>query len=184
MLLDLKMTEIETHVPKIYRFKFSEEFLVNLLDFARIHRYDDPKVFREKWNDWIKENREIIDKEKTYLHLIGYEGDVLVKMYKSARYYFKNKSLEKTKPKKRRQYIGLDRNFLDIIDEHLNTMDNSSKPSKALKQFQETPKYQDIIRLEIRRLKNNNLEIDQILLKIKKTYKNRHYTKVKTNINE
>tara|TARA_B110001454_G_C12681475_1_gene418251 strand:+ start:556 stop:1080 length:525 start_codon:yes stop_codon:yes gene_type:complete len=164
------------NTPKIYRYKFSDGFLPNLLDFASTHRYDDPNVFKEKWHFWIKENKDIIDREKNYLNSTGYEGDILKKMYKSARYYFKNKSLEKIKPKKRRQYIGLDRDFLDIIDEHLNTM-NSSKPSDALTNFLEKPEYQDIIKQEIRRLKNNNLDVDEIHHKIKKTYKNRHYTK-------
>ena len=99
------MADKADNTPKIYRYKFSNGFLPNLLDFARIHRYDEPTDFKEQWDLWTKNNKEIIDREKNYLNSMGYEGDVLKKMYKSARYYFKNKSLEKVKPKKRRQYI-------------------------------------------------------------------------------
>ena len=174
---------MDTQTAKIYRYKFSNSFLANLLEFARIHRYDESKVFKENWNIWIKENKEIISREENYLTSIGYKGNALVKMYKSARYYFKNKSLEKVKPKKRRQYIGLDRDFLDIIDEHLNNIENN-KPSDALTDFLENPEYLNIIKQEIRRLKNHNLNVEEIHNKIKKTYKNRHYTKMKKIINE
>ena len=37
-------------------------------------------------------NKEIIKTESDRLAKDGYEGDALVKMYKSARYYFKNKN--------------------------------------------------------------------------------------------
>ena len=46
-------------------------------------------------------------------------------MYKSVRYYFKNKSTEKKEAKKRRQYIGLDREFLDAIDIQINNNFNN-----------------------------------------------------------
>ena len=174
------MADEADNTPKIYRYKFSNGFLPNFLDFARIHRHDEPTDFKEQWDLWTKNNKEIIDREKNYLNSMGYEGDVLKKMYKSARYYFKNKSLEKVKPKKRRQYIGLDRDFLDIIDEHLNEI-GSSKPSDALSNFLKKPEYQNIIRQEIRRLKNHNLDVDEIHHKLKKTYKNRHYTKERKN---
>ena len=70
--------------------------------------------------------------------------------------------------------------MLDIIDEHLNEI-GSSKPSDALSNFQKKPEYQNIIRQEIRRLKNHNLDVDEIHHKLKKTYKNRHYTKERKN---
>mgnify|MGYP001465795542 CR=1 FL=1 len=60
----------------------------------------------------------------------GYEGDVLVKMYKSARYYFKNKSAEKKDVKKRRQYVGLTPEFREAVDEAtaINTFCNGTPP--------------------------------------------------------
>ena len=104
-----KMTTIVTkQEAKTYRFKFSKGFLENLKEFTRIHKFDDPKIFKESFGIWQEENKETILRETTYMRNMGYEGDVVGKMYKSARYYFKNKSNEKIKPKKRRQYIGID----------------------------------------------------------------------------
>tara|TARA_Y100000590_G_C15558358_1_gene953738 strand:- start:243 stop:767 length:525 start_codon:yes stop_codon:yes gene_type:complete len=173
------MTEKEDLSIKTYRYKFSKTFLPNLLEFARIHRYDDVELFKKNWNDWIKNNKDIILRENLYLESLGYKGEISQKMYKSVRYYYKNKSLVKQKPRKRRQYIDLDRDFLDIIDIHLDSIDNNTKPSVAFKNFHEKPNNKKAITNEIKRLKKYNLDINDINLKIKKTYKNRHYIKFK-----
>ena len=104
MSAETTKTNINT---KTYRFKFSKEFLAEMLEFARIHKFDDSTAFKENWEIWINENKQIIKKEEDRLKDAGYQGDTKVKMYKSARYYFKNKSNEKTKARKRRQYVGL-----------------------------------------------------------------------------
>ena len=168
---------------KTFRFKFSNSFLPFIEEFARLHRYDDSKVFREKWKFWENEHRDIINRETQVLESVGYKGDVLVKMYKSARYYFKNKSFEKTKPKKRKQYIGLDRDLLDMMDTHIAdvALKNSMKPADALVNFLDIDAIKPIIKREIVRLKSFNLDILDINKKIKKTYKNRCFNKSKKN---
>ena len=55
-----------------------------LKDFSRIHRFDDSESFKENWEIWCKENKIIINNESERLKMNGYEGDVLVKMFKSA----------------------------------------------------------------------------------------------------
>ena len=70
----------------IYRFKFTEEFMEDLYKFSKIHQYDDRKDFKEAWKVWTKENENIINDEMRRLLNLGYEGDVLDKMFKSARY--------------------------------------------------------------------------------------------------
>ena len=77
---------------KIYRHKFSPKFLEYLKDFSRIHRYDTAGAFKDNWEIWCDENKDIIEEESNKLKEKGYDGKVLVKMYKSARYYFKTKS--------------------------------------------------------------------------------------------
>ena len=94
----------ETTMSRTYRFKFDATFLGQLKEFSRIHKFDEPSAFKDNWKIWCDENKEIIKRETDRLKTNGYEGDALVKMYKSARYYFKNKSSEKTKPKKRVLY--------------------------------------------------------------------------------
>ena len=50
------MADEADNTPKIYRYKFSNGFLPNLLDFARIHRYDEPTDFKEQWDLYIPIN--------------------------------------------------------------------------------------------------------------------------------
>ena len=80
-------------------------------------------------------------------------------MYKSVRYYFKNKSSEKTKPKKRRQYVGLNRDLLDAIDEHIEAIFKFNyKPAVAFKEFMENNEYKHLVDNEMVRLKIKNLQ--------------------------
>ena len=76
---------------KIYRFKFSPKFLEYLRYFSRIHRFDTAGGFKDNWEIWCDENKDIIEEESNKLKEKGYDGKVLVKMYKSARYNFKSR---------------------------------------------------------------------------------------------
>ncbi len=87
--------EDETSSNTIYRYKFTEDFMVDLNKFAKIHQYDDRKDFKEAWLTWVEDNKDIVDEEIHRLLYLGYEGDILDKMFKSARYYFRKKSTEK-----------------------------------------------------------------------------------------
>ncbi len=166
---------------KTYRYKFSSDFLANLKEFSRIHRFDESQIFKEHWEVWCKENKSIIEQESNKLKADGYQGDVLVKMYKSARYYFKNKSNEKKQAKKRRQYIGLEPDFRDAIDEHIEniSMRQELKPQDGFVNFLDSVKYAEVIRLEKLRLESYDFTKDQISAKFKKTYKNRYFTNQK-----
>lgn len=160
----------------IYRFKFSQEFLNELQDFCRIHKFDESKKFKDEWEIWVETNKEVINLEQKRLKEIGYEGDSLKKMYKSARYYFKNKDGEKKEPRKRRQYIGLDRDFLESIDNHIEYIkEDNLKPAEALLNFLDNNSYINVIRNEKLRLKSYSLNDDEIRQKFKKTYKNRYF---------
>ena len=101
---------------KIYRHKFSPKFLEYLREFSRIHRFDTAGAFKDNWEIWCDENKDIIEEERTKLKEQGYDGKVLVKMYKSARYYFKNKSTAQKEHKKRRKYVTIDKAFLAGAD--------------------------------------------------------------------
>ena len=172
-----------TTAPKTYRYKFSATFLGNLQEFARIHRFDDSSAFKDNWNIWIDENKEIVKEESDRLKGAGYDGNVLVKMYKSARYYFKNKSNEKTKVKKRRQYVGLNPDFRDAIDSHINdiALRREMKPSVGYINFMDDSKNKELIRQENLRLESYDFTKEQIMAKFKKTYKNRYFNMTKTN---
>lgn len=162
---------------KTYRFKFTEDFVIKLKEFSRIHRFDDALAFKDNWNIWCDANVITINNETESLKKKGYEGDCAIKMYKSVRYYFKNKSTKKKAVKKRCQYVGLDPDFRDAIDEHVVgvTVRQELKPKEGYIDFMDNTKYSELIKLESLRLEAYDFNKKDILEKIKKTYKNRYF---------
>lgn len=160
----------------IYRYKFTEQFMEDLYNFSKIHQYDDRKDFKEAWKIWTEENEETIDAEMRRLLNLGYEGDVLNKMFKSARYYFRKKSTEKKEPKQRRQYISVNRELLDSMDEHIlaKMHDVDYQPKKGFIEFckdNEKILKESIVKIFEQGIRDSDLLED----KIKKTYKNRYF---------
>ena len=82
-------------VISIYRFTFTENFMSELYQFSKIHQYDDRVAFQEAWKLWVDDNNELVNDETRRLTQLGYDGETLERMYKSARYYFRKKSTEK-----------------------------------------------------------------------------------------
>jgi len=162
--------------PSIYRFKFTEEFMKDMWIFSKIHQYDHRKDFKEAWALWLKENEEIVSQEIVRLQDLRYEGDILDKMFKSARYYFRKKSTEKKAPMKRREYIGMNRELIEKMDDHIerHVVDDDFKPSAAFDAFCEETVV--LLKEEVSRLFASGLkDPDEIKHKIKKTYKNRYF---------
>jgi len=177
--LDVENREIKVN---IYRYKFIDEFTSVLSVFAKIHQYDHRKDFKEAWNIWVEENNEIVTNEVNRLEAIGYQGDILDKMFKSARYYFRKKSTEKKEPKERQDYLGSNREFLNKIDEHIKTNINNDdyKPSNDFECF--CKENIQLLQEEVTRLFNIGLkDHNAIKNKIKKTYKNRYFIIINNN---
>jgi len=182
--LDQKI-EIQT-----LHFNFSEAIITELSYFAEIHRNDKRKAFKESWEKWITTNSiaQIIQTEIDYQYKKGFVGDVIDKMFKSVRYYFRKKLIknaEKNVEKKQRKpYISLcpqflaeiDNHALEIIKEHSTRTDNKTtadiSPASAYTNFCETNQtslYEQIEKLV------DLLEYPDISEKMKKTYKNRFH---------
>ena len=160
----------------IYRYKFSEEFTSILYTFSKIHQYDHRKDFKEAWNNWVEENGELVDIEVRRLSNIGYDGDIIDKMFKSARYYFRKKSAETKTPQKRRNYISIQKELIYAMDEHirLNVNNDDYKPSIGFDLF--CKENIELLKKEVVNLCNNGLkDHNEIRDKIKKTYKNRYF---------
>ena len=167
----------DNNVP-IYRYKFTPNIVDLLTEFGKTHQYDPKKVYKDAWNEFIINNNEVLEREERRLNSLGYEGDCYDKMYKSARYYFRKKSLTKKEPKQRRKYISCDRDMLDAMDEHINNginnQGNNFKPSDGYDDF--VTSNQNIVVEEITRMIENGFtEKTAIIKKIKKTYKNRYF---------
>ena len=163
-------------VNTIYRYKFRDDFVNELYKFSKIHQYDHRKDFKEAWQLWIEENDDIVSDEVRVLSISGYDGDILDKMFKSARYYFRKKSTEKKEPAKRRKYCGLSKDVLDAMDKHIasNITNDDYKPSTG---FESCCVINiTLFKEESSRLMTNGFkDSDEIHEKLKKTYKNRYF---------
>lgn len=160
----------------IYRYKFTEDFMEELYKFSKIHQYDDRKDFKEAWKIWTEDNEEIIDEDMRRLVNLGYEGDVLNKMFKSARYYFRKKTREQKKTVQRRKYINVNRELLDAMDQHIGEkiFQDNYRPKTGFIEFckdNEKILKDTIAKIFEQGVKDSNL----IEEKIKKTYKNRYF---------
>lgn len=163
----------------VYRFNFTDEFMAELHMFSKIHQYDERKHFKESWETWVEDNIDIINEESRRLLQLGYDGDILDKMFKSARYYFRKKSTEKKEPVKRRTYVSVSQDLLVTMDNHIQTnMKNKNYHPKS--GFIMYCKSNEILVRQViaNIIESGDIEINLISEKIKKTYKNRYFTLV------
>jgi len=160
----------------IFRYKFTEDFMEELYKFSKIHQYDERNDFKEAWAIWKEDNDEIVEEETNRLQRLGYNGDVIDKMFKSARYYFRKKSTEKQEPKQRRKYITVNKELLDAMDLHIETnyLTEGYQPKIGYIQFCE--ENVDLIKKITDKIaENGENDMQTINDKIKKTYKNRYF---------
>ena len=160
----------------IFRFKFTDEFMKELNIFSKIHQYDHRKDFKAAWETWIEAYDGLIKEESERLTCMGYEGDILDKMFKSERYYFRKKTTEKKTPKVRKIYVGVQKDLLEAMDEQITNglNDREYKPSEGFLEFCKANT--ELLKEEIQRLNNGGIyDNEEIKNKIKKTYKNRYF---------
>jgi len=167
---------INNNSVNIYRYKFTIEFMDELFKFAKIHQYDKRNDFKEAWEKWLEDNDNFIASEIKRLTGLEYEGDILDKMYKSARYYFRKKSTEKKEPLQRCKYTSISKNLIMAMDNHIKSEINNTeyKPSEGFVQFCKV--HIDLLKENISILCQNGLkDSEEIKNKFKKTYKNRYF---------
>ena len=108
---------------KTNRHTYSEEVVEQLSSFAKVHEYDGRKEFKEAWHKWMEEPdiKNLIATELSRLTTNGLSGDILDRMYKSARYYYRKKGGGETvtEPTIRKEYEGLPRTVLKTIDDFI-----------------------------------------------------------------
>ena len=172
--------EEETVANVIYRYKLDDNFVNELSRFAKVHQYDSRHDFKDAWNVWIEDNDDIINIEIRRLTGLNYSGDVLDKMFKSARYYFRKKGDIAPVVKPRNTYVCVQKQLLEEMDSHIlkNMHTAQYKPSSGFIAF--CFEYSDLVKSELHRLAEDGDE-KKTTLKIKKTYKNRYFI-VKSNM--
>jgi hypothetical protein len=79
---------------RVLRFEFSPQLVELVTAFANVHRYDDRKTYKEAWAQWMAgaEVADLFATEVARLKALGYKGDAADKLYKSGRYYFRQKT--------------------------------------------------------------------------------------------
>jgi len=157
----------------IFRYKFSETFTAELYEFSKIHQHDDRATFKQAWTTWLEESDELVSSEVKRLTELGYDGNILNKMYKSSRYYFRKKSTEKKAPVERRPYICVTEDLLTCMDRHISQI-QKKKPGVSFVEFCQSNEV--LLQEEVKWLCSKGLkDPNDIKEKIKKTYKNRYF---------
>lgn len=165
---------------KIFRFKFNEIVVDELHNFSKIHKYDSSTDYKNAWKVWVEENSETIEREVCRLKILGFDGDVIDKMFKSSRYYFRKKSEDKKDQQKRRDYIKIDNALLLKMDEHIKQKLNTENYQPKIGFLEFCKSNTDVLRDTIVNMNNNGItDIDLIKDKVKKTYKNRYFNIIK-----
>lgn len=164
--------------PKVYRFKFSDHVIDEIMYFSKLHRYDTRIDYKKAWEKWSVEHSDIVQRETNRMESIGFQGNVLDKMYKAGRYYFcKKKEKKKEEKIHKRKYIIMDINVLTSMDQHIRASlnDPTFTPANGYDWF--CNQHKDILFDEIVRILNEGYMVDvkQLTSKIKKTYKNRYF---------
>ena len=167
----------------IFRYVYSYDFVQEISAFAKIHKYDDRHDFKNAWNIWIVNNEALVNEEVRHHQHLGYDGDIMDKMYKSARYYFRKKTTEPKVENKRKIYVASQKEFVESMNTHINDNIHNVhfKPSDAFDAF---------CKLHINSVKEQIAELyrsgvtdsAEIKSKIKKTYKNRYYAIINKSI--
>lgn len=136
---------------KTYRFKFEKNVINELNYFAKLHQFDDRISFKENWTKWTEQSNihSMITAECDRLSNNGCTGNIVNKMFKSARYYHRKKTgpsyneeltedqqsltdkndeyssklpaVVIVQTKKRNKYNALSRQLLEAMDSHITS---------------------------------------------------------------
>jgi hypothetical protein len=179
---------------KIFRYKLSDDIMLNITQFAKIHQFADRHLYKEAWGRWLAANQDSVEREVSRLTQLEYKGDIIDKMFKAGRYYFREKAqTAAVKPavagqtavqtvlvvveKPKREYIVMSPTIIKAMDVHLKELiqQKDFKPALAYTQF--CNQHVDLLREEIGRLVLEHTTITgaKMAAKFKKTYKNRHF---------
>ena len=136
------------HGIRVLRFEFSSTMIELTKAFTEVHRCDDRKTYKEAWTAWLAHDEiaAVLANEVERLSALGYKGDVADKLFKSGRYYFRQKTygpgnvVPRTPPPNLslhadtkllgvrdvpialvapRKYVLLNRDLLSAMDDHI-----------------------------------------------------------------
>jgi hypothetical protein len=172
-----------------YRYVFSTDFTEQLSIFAKVHQHDHRKDFKEAWTKWStnEDIEPLINYEIKQLKNNGFKGDPIDKMFKSARYYYRNKNENNDKnnnnEKQRKPYETISKDIQEKMDKHINhkIITNANDGISRISPSESFDDYLNQYKTDIiNELKNENETVTKqdcqdIIKKYKKSYKNRFY---------
>lgn len=172
-----------------YRFGFGKEFTDQLYEFSKIHQFDGRLDFKEAWSSWKEEPdiEALINWEIKRLNNDGYKGDIIDKMFKSARYYYRKKSPIPAEQPERKKYVGFPKTLLAEMDSDIKKQiaagyrgsDKSNiieiSPSDAFDNYCINHKMTILNEVNNMDRPINNSLVEVVTSRFKKAYKNRFY---------
>jgi hypothetical protein len=190
----LKIMEQSNLTLQTYRFVFTNEFTEQLAIFAKVHQHDHRKNFKEAWAKWStsEDIEPLMNDEVKRLRTLGFEGDPLDKMFKSARYYYRNKSNQnKDDNRQRKSYETISKEIQQKMDQHIYSQINNNATNDGISKISPGESFDDYMNQYkadiINELKQSNTTItkqdcQERINKYKKSYKNRFYN-IRVSIN-
>ena len=182
------------------RYKFTEEVSDLLCEFVKLHQYEKSKEYKLSWNNWVTQEdvKTTLDDECGRLVKEGQLCDIMDRMYKSSRYYYRKKiNKQIVAPRARKQYEGLPKDILLKMDQHIireingnidmredsETLISRFTPAISFDKYcDENPtSVDDLIGMPAETAETRRLQNTKTMERLKKTYKNR-FSKIKTNL--
>jgi hypothetical protein len=168
----------------VLRFNFTTYVMTLLSSFAKIHQFDSRHDFKNAWKLWAEQNNALVQAETIHLQQSGFTGNVHDKMYKSVRYYFRQKSTVPIAQPPRKIYESMHKPILSAIDQQIkslmqnNIMESCLSPANGFDLF--CNQHMNLIIDAIRIYSPLPISITRDIIvsytnKLKKTYKNRFY---------
>ena len=199
----LKGTGTNNGNKRVLRFEFSNALIESVMGFTTVHQYDDRKTYKEAWAQWLAHDEiaAMLKAEVERLTNLGYKGDVADKLFKSGRYYFRQKtygfpylSLHDEPLGVRgalvapRKYVTMGRELLRAMDEHIERglrTNDAYTPAIGFSDFFRTYASSDMLKAEVGNLIRHYETVPnpakKLHAKLKKTYKNRYFMMVQCN---
>ena len=164
----------------VLRFNFTASCMTQLSSFAKIHQFDSRDDFKNAWKSWSEDNKTLIQDETIRLQQFGFTGNVHDKMFKSVRYYFRQKSTVPASQPPRKIYESMHKPILSAIDTQIKSIiyDSSISPADGFDSFCTEQMNLIIEAIRISYPTTQPISRDMIISytnRLKKTYKNRFY---------
>ena len=186
---------------KTYRFNVSTDLNDKMIEFATLHKFEERKVLKENFENWIETEyiRDLVETEESILRRQDYDltkTSIKSKIFKSIKYYhIKNmikgmkidtevvekNSKSNSRNTKETKNILFSKAFIEIVKDYLhkNISDPDFKPSTCFSDFK--LENEDNIQVEYENIMqkySNNIDItiETLDFKLKKMFKNQYFT--------